>query len=324
MLKALLCTLCLGIAISCSDKRANTDVIEPISLNIGDVKVTNGVLLFSNQQEFENTVRLLTNKGSQSLNDWELNFKGFVSMRTVYDQITEQDMTKIGGSKSLQGFENYVMLLEANGEKQAVRVISSDAMATLFNKDGLVIIGDDAYKYKFDKVLKVSKPTESDMSSLATFDCKSLRSTVNEIALIRQVNGKIISVKNGRAEGVKDDYCLVQYNGNRRLVGESNVTRNIGGSIFNSVTCQAKHQRRLFGIWWGEAIPRIRLRITSLLSSINTGNNIVANPSEAYGLNTKGASLDIPECPCYGTILYTADGDTSDGYKECSESESAF
>lgn len=327
MLKAVLCTLCLVMALSCSENKMNNATPEPISLNNNKIKVTNGVLVFSSQQEFDNALQVLTNKGTKSFNEWEALFTGFTSMRTAYDQITEQDIAKIGETKSLQGFENYVTFLEINGEREAIRVIASDAMATLFNKDGIVIIGEDAYKYKFEKILKVLKPTTADMITLASFDCKNLQSSVDELVLVRQVKGQTLSVKNGRPGGITNDYCISQYGGNRRLVGESNVTRTIGGGTFNSITCQAKHQRRLFGIWWAEAIPRIRLRMTSYLRNgdgFGSSGNVVLNPNGGERFNENIVSVDVPGCPCYGTIAYTADGDTGDGYKECSESESAY
>ena len=320
MLKPLACTLCLMVALSCND---NKSADPHATVAIGKIDVMNGVLVFSDQQEFDNTLKELTNKDSEVLNKWEAQLLGFRSMRNAYNSITEQDMVKVGESKSLRGFDNCMTIIESNGEKEAVRIISSDAMATLFNKDGVVVIGKDAYKYKFEKIVKVLEANTLDIATLASFDYKGLQSKVTELALVRVIRGQGISVKNGRPEGVTNDQCINQYVSNRRLVGESNVTRTIGGSTFNSITCQAKHQRRFAGIWWAESISRIKLSLTSALKNLD-GQNVNVIPSSAERINDNNVSLDIGGCPCYGTIFYTADGDTGSGYKECSESESAF
>ena len=153
---------------------------------------------------------------------------------------------------------------------------------------------------------------------------QGLKSVVKEIALVRKVNGQTLSVKNGRPEGVQSDHCQVDYGNHRRLVGESNATRNIEGDTFNSITCVAKNQKRVAWVWWTESISRIRLTLTSYLLSSSRGSPIVISPTEYSSENDGLVSVDIQNCPCYGTIAYKADGDTSAGYKECSESESAF
>lgn len=320
MLKASLCALCLVVALSCSENKIDSSAT-PIPQNINNekVKVVNGILVFANQQEFDNTITALRNKDNKVLDEWETQFNEFMSMRKAYNSITETDMIKIGETQSLQGFDNYITFITTNGEKEATRIIGSDAIATLFNKDGIAIIGDDAYKYKFEKIIKVLKATSADIIALASFNPQGLKASVKEIALVRKINGKTLSVKNGRPDGVQNDHCLDQY-GNRRLVGESNVTSNLSGSIFNSITCAAKHQRRFAGIWWAESISRIRLRLTSYL----TANSFGYYPSEVERFSENMISVDITGCPCTGTIAYTADGDTSDGYKTCSESESAY
>jgi len=324
MLKSSLCALCLVVALSCSENKVDSSATPiPQNLSSEKVKVVNGVLVFANQQEFDNTVTALRNKDSKILDEWETQFTGFTSMRKAYDSITEADMNKIGESQSLKGYDNYITIITTNGEKEATRIIGSDAIAALFNKDGIAIIGEDAYKYKFEKIIKVLKATSADINALAMFNPEGLKVNVKEMALVRMINGQTLSVKNGRPEGIQNDHCIDQYD-NRRLVGESNVTRTIGGATFNSITCAAKHQRRFAGVWWAESISRIRLRLTSYLQYSSNGNYVLISPWENEKTSENKVSLDVAGCPCYGTIAYTADGTTSDGEKMCSESESAF
>lgn len=327
MLKASLCALCLVVALSCSENKTDSSATPiPQTLSSEKVKVVNGVLVFANQQEFDNTVKALRNKDSKILDEWETQFTEFTSMRKAYNSITEADMIKIGESQSLQGYDNYITIITTNGEKEATRTIGSDAIATLFNKDGIAIIGEDAYKYKFEKIIKVLKATPAEINALASFNPQGLKSKVKEIALIRKVNGQTLSVKNGRPEGIQDDHCLDQYANNRRLVGESNVTWTNNWQTFASVTCVAKHQKRVLGTWWAESIPKIRLTLVSYLTNANSGYYApppVPNPKDED--NDGYVRMDMDDCPCNGTIAYTAWGKLSNNdERTCSESETSY
>lgn len=327
VLKATLCTLCIAVALSCSDNNKVDTSATPVpsSVVLEKIKVTNGVLAFESEKAFDEVVKLLRNKDNKILDEWEAQFAGFVSMRKAYNSITEADMVKIGETNSLQGYENYITFITTNGEKEASRVISSDAMATVFNKDGIAIIGEDAYKYKFEKIIKVVKATSADIIALTSFNHQGLKASVKEIALVRKINGKTLSVKNGRPEGMQNDHCLDQY-GNRRLVGESNVTWTDQWTTFASVTCVAKHQKRILGTWWAESIPKIRLTVISYAKNPNNGLNIVPPADNPRTSENDGfVRMDIDGCPCKGTIAYTAWGQLDDAsIKTCSESETAY
>lgn len=328
VLKAALCTLCIAVALSCSENNKVDTSATPVPSNVAldKIKVKNGVLVFESEKAFDEVVKSLRNKDSKILDEWEAQFAGFVSMRKAYNSITEADMLKIGETNSLQGYENYITFITTNGEKEASRVISSDAIATLFNKDGIAMIGEDAYKYKFEKIIKVTKATSADISILSSFNPQGLKVNVKEISLVRIINGKTLSVKNGRPDGLQDDHCLDQYASNRRLVGESNVTWTDNWTTFSSVTCVAKHQKRVLGVWWAESIPKIRLTVVSYAKNPNNGTNIIPpadNPRDSE--NDGFVRMDIDGCPCKGTIAYTAWGQLGDGsVKTCSESETAY
>ncbi len=328
MLKASLCALCLVVALSCSENKVDSSATPiPQNLSSEKVKVVNGVLVFANQQEFDNTVTALRNKDSKVLDEWETQFTEFTSIRKAYNSITEADMIKIGETQSLEGYENFMVLIDSGEDKEAMRIISSNAIATLFNQNGLVIINQNAYKYKFDKVLKMSKPSANDLLELAKPYPNSPK--ISLIDLERKINGvSIKGIKNGRVMGILNDHCLTEYwvgNSKRRIVGESNSNKNWEGTIFNSINCKAKHQRRLAGIWWAQDVTKISLSITSYLKYTSSGSpvpGLFPNPSELNDTNEVGWE----GCnDCYGTVYYSAwcRNSNNDEYS-CSESETAI
>lgn len=248
-------------------------------------------------------------------------------MCKAYNSITEADMLKIGETNSLQGYENYMVLIDSGEDKEAMRIISSNAIATLFNKNGIVIINDNAYKYKFDRILKVFQPSAADLLSLEN-PYPNLPK-ISSIVLERKINGVSINgVKNGRVMGVQNDHCLTEYwvgNSKRRIVGESNSNKNLQQSIFNSINCKAKHQRRLAGVWWAQDVSKISLSISSYLKYTKDGSTVPGLPINPYERDNEN-DVTWDGCDeCYGTVYYTAWCKNSDNNEySCSESETAI
>ena len=193
VLKSVACALFVLVALNCSETKIDA-LPNELPIKIGNMRVVDGVLHFANQEEFDKILTSLRNKDSKILNEWENQFSDFVSMRKAYGGITESDKKRIGESMSLKGYDNFMTIVEINGEKEASQIIASDAEATLYNKDGIVIIEKSAFKYKFDKVIKVTNATKGDIVALTDFNPKITQSKVSEYPLERRINGQIMVV----------------------------------------------------------------------------------------------------------------------------------
>lgn len=248
-------TICLmslvALVFSC-DTKPERDSLNPLG-EIDAIKVVDGTLRFSSFSHFERVAAELTkNQSKTGLNAWQAKFTGFTSMRSAFKQLTETEMTQIGLTKSTKGYENFLLLKEDGNELEAVRVIDSDVLATIFNKDGVVRFGDDAYKYVEDKVYVIRNFTPQKLKSL---------SQVKEVIHLSVVNKRNARMMDARNE------CIVTYQsgGYNRLVGDYTLVTPLFGSNsgpFNRVKAAAKSQKRVLGVWFDNAIPRLHLEVT--------------------------------------------------------------
>ncbi len=327
-LKASLCAFCLLVVLSCSENRIIAEQNQELLNAKETFRVQDGVLHFSSKEEFDRVWQSILNKSNQFLDNWEKELPNFTSMRKAYTSITEADILKITSTKSIQGYENYLILIEVGGEIEATCMIDNEALATLFNKDGLVVIGAKAYKYKFNSIVEVKSANKDVLVELSKPNPSMPKTIIKEFVLERKTNGEIINdIANGKLSKILNDHCIHQYssNGTKRVVGESNSNKTLDGSWFTYLQCQAKHQRRIAGIWWADDIPKIELYMSSALT--NGGQNIsVPLKVDADNNNNVQYTICFGGYNCaYGTIAYTGRGLCDDNqWRECSESESTW
>ncbi len=221
-------------------------------------------------------------------------------------------MTQISSAKSTKGYENFLLLKEDGDDLEAVRIIDSEVLATIFNKEGVVRFGDDAYKYVENKVYIIRNFSPRKLSALAQ---------VKEVIHLSVTNKRNARMMDARNE------CIVTYRsgGYNRLVGDYTLVTPLFGSNsgpFNRVKAAAKSQKRVLGVWWDNAIPRLHLEVTGATYT-NTGPATINYNSPQF-YNDADVLFDIPLDDGTGTGVVTwlqvkADGDCDDGgeYREC-------
>lgn len=301
----------MALVFSC-DTALDRNSLAPMS-GVDEIQVRDGILHFSSLKHFERTVSLLTkNQSKADLNTWQAKFAGFTSMRSAFKQLTEAEITQISLAKSNKGYENFLLLKQDGDDLEAVRVIDSEVLATIFNEQGVVRFGNDAYKYLENKVYIIRNFTPQKL--------KNLDQTKEVIYL------SVANKRNARVLDARDE-CIVTYrsDGYNRLVADYTLVTPLFGSNsgpFTRVKAAAKSQKRVFGIWWDNAIPRLHLEVTGATYT-NTGPaSIVYNSPQFY--NDADVLFEEPLDDGTGTQVVTwlqvkADGDCDDGgkYREC-------
>lgn len=189
---------------------------------------------------------------------WELKFDNYISSRTAFNQITKEDRLKIATSKELSNYEGFLTLVEEGNEqdKVAKRQISGEAHSTLFNKEGIVLIGNDAYKYTFDKAIKFTNYKESDF---AAFTNGLKLSNVTTSPIIRQR----VKSKNGRSIS-NSEHCTVYVASDKRFAADYNLNKCDGSSCisgeneFLKFSTTVQYQDRFMGVWRNENAAELR------------------------------------------------------------------
>ena len=125
----------------------NASLSEPIT-------IVDGIMKFETKEDFLKTTILLGKNGgnTEELDKWESQFesKRYVSSRKAFNAITKSDyeaMSKVGAIAPK--FSKIINIVEKNNEKEVVRVIDSDILSTLVNKDNKMLIGDDLLEFEY-------------------------------------------------------------------------------------------------------------------------------------------------------------------------------
>lgn len=239
------------------------------------IALVDGTLRFASEKVLEETKESLKHKDQSELTKWENQFSGFISMRTAFNQIGEADVVKIATKKSMDGYEGIATLVEDGEDQELVRNIGELADATLADKDGWLYVGNDGYRYAYDRVIKVENVNAARRSQYGAVltSNKADGVTVSFITRVtRKSNGTTRTLKNGRMSIAynNEDVCIVDYwHGGalcckKRFVGEiegvgiDNLPTN-QDSKFRNIRALSKHQKRTSGIWYGDATNELTL-----------------------------------------------------------------
>ncbi len=274
-LKSLAIALCCGLFLSCSKEESSVEKFSKSS-----IKVEKGRLIFENQAHFDLIFnKLMENQDLEYLRDWENQFEGFTSMRTAYENLTEADFEKIGESGSIKGYESILQIRTENGEQEAAAVTDHPVMARVFNHEGLLLIGNDAFKLQKDKLIRIDSYNEEKIR-------KALESP-DQISDYLGIESQVVSKenKNLRAGGAldlersctstykKDKY---RFKGQFILVGTTSVnpfgdwTTDFSGK-FNAIIWVSQHKKKIALIWFLHNAPVLKLSGTVTYLDDNGG-----------------------------------------------------
>ncbi len=262
-LKLLLIALCCAMFQNCSKDEASVE-----KQTAGTIKVKQGRLSFDSEAHFKSVFNeLMQNQDNKYLSAWEEKYEGFTSMKTAYNNLSEADFEKIGQSNSISGYENILQIRLENGEKEAAVVTDHPILARMFNQEGLLLIGNNAFKLQKDKLIKIDSYNEDKIR-------KVLEGRAENSTDYLRIENQVVTQKseNLRVNGTLDleKSCHDVYNSKYAfkgifiLIGTTSVnpsgdwTADFSG-MFNSVIFVAQHRKRTLGIWFAKDTGELRL-----------------------------------------------------------------
>lgn len=215
----------VAIVVSCSKDEQKINA--PIT-------VVDGRLVFESQEVFENQIKYLF-KNQDNLDDFESQFKGFISSRQAFDNFTEE--MYLAANEDMTSFEDYAILLAKDGENYMEAVIDAELLSHVVNDKGLIQIGNKVHKYTYEKVYVF------DVNQLAEYQTNGIKSLQN-------VKGQSIDREVQFLEKQDILECIDPYEDGRkdkRLVGEVSI---IDGPAYSEVKVTTKNHRKSAGVWW--------------------------------------------------------------------------
>lgn len=248
------------LLVSCKDQSSPTE--PELSKQAKKITVENGKLKFVDEAHFMETWALLrANQNKNELDNWEKQFPGFVSQRTAFDNLTEADVEKISRTGSVKGYEDYATLIpDFDGvNKRLVKQIDGSAYSSLYNKEGLVIVGKDAIKYTRDKITKFENYKEEDF--LRYKKGQFLSNVTSSDIAIEHIKSKAKVDEISQAE-----HCTISYSGgSRRFAADYNLykckgvaTCSLNEHFFMRLSATAMHEKKSFFVWSSENADELK------------------------------------------------------------------
>lgn len=259
---------------------------EPNQIQVRDLsqsellKVKEGIFEFSSEAKFKETITYLKTLNDRgSLDKWESQWQGFRSMRTAYNQISEEDQRIIDRNSSAKGYERFLSIIGEGDDRQAIRNVMDDALATLTNEKGVVKVGGVYRFYRYDSILEFTDKQLIDSELLVEMQSPDVSKGIKLIPLQKTTKTHTISLDavNDYAEsqGPLNEYW---HNSRKyRVVGI--IWCDGPPSSYNEIGGITKHQKRVFGsIWYDDNVSTIRLKYDAVVYvGYNGGQNVAIN-----------------------------------------------
>lgn len=247
---------------------------QEVLVNGSEIKTRRGIIVFASKEEYANAAKSLeANQSEKALLNFEaqIGASSFISMKTAFDNISEANMIKIGKTNSTEGYDGYVVI-EGEGEnKEAIRPVTGPVLATLVNKDGLLIVGNELRKYTYRNIFTIKDFTDKDielfLKSVYEYNLESdprvIAKTIKRKVVTTYFEEKPKSDSNARI--ASEQQCIMSYwHGDvfKRGVGKL-IVESIDHSVeFDQLTGETYHQRRVMGIWWSDQAPENTVNMT--------------------------------------------------------------
>ncbi len=251
-----LITVCLitTLVLSCNENQ-EVSPDQPVS-------VINGVLAFDSQKDFEQTLRHLL-EHQEGLKQWELQFDSYVSLNTAFKEllldIASYDDQENQIQSLLSSNSHLYEVSTRSGEAEMIPLTDDEILATVFNKDGLVIIGGELMKISSNTVYKKEFNGKQELREAVLGDQYFINAKAEQLPFTKEI------VDYDPATGRKIETCRVKYNsGKKRLRGE--IFKNKIGKLFSSIGARTKHQKKRLGLWTADDTRRIRLKVDGELT----------------------------------------------------------
>lgn len=284
-------------------------------LQVDFVKFQDGRLLFEDRESFDLFISTMQ-EHQHELDNFESHFLGFISARMAYDKFCEDYHQGV-----IQDFEkskDYVILLESEGEQYFEQVVYPNLLSILFNKDGLIQIGDSVFKFMYDKIISTNI---SNLDYIKNFEDDDELShlfiiTKNQHTVLNEFT--ITSCENP----CREDYDA----GYRRIRGRlGEIRTGIYNELYISTTSLRRPCTGFLCPWYQRAVYRLEYEATGVIAhtpiihqqfNVTNGGYNTARISQTLA-SSGGATPFIPEY-VYANGLHRLKQTSSSNWVECS------
>ncbi|REA60080.1 hypothetical protein DSL64_15475 [Dyadobacter luteus] len=216
-------------------------------------------LHFRSKAEFDSTLMYLR-ENQDKLDIWERDFSNFKSMRTKYNELSDEDLEKT----TEQNIDQYNGLLkiitDKDGETEIDRMIDDPVLSTIVNERGYVIVGDRAYRFSFE---------ELSFTDLKNVDLlKNITENKSRIGSI-PIESRLVPITSSGRILARVETCSNEYQARRRVKGEIWITSIL--EFYSGAGVRTKHQRRTAGVWFRQKIDKLALTVNARITQYVSG-----------------------------------------------------
>lgn len=204
-------------------------------LGLEDLKVRNGILVFSSKAHLKTIANTLEKKRTDGDKTFSMNTPGFISLREARLSLSEADMERLIENNDYSKIKQYYRIVEQGDEKRLLPKVEDVLFESLVNKDGFIIVGSNLYQIKDEVILEL--PLSSDMKNNIGMD------GAKSYPIERQVSTS--STRNFKALYGSTNYVV---NGQEyRFIGDFKKSNWL---VYQRIYVQVWHERRKSG-WFG-------------------------------------------------------------------------
>ncbi len=242
------------------------------------IRVVDGRLAFDSMEDFQRTKETL-NQSQDELESWEGQFAGFTSMRNAFDRLTVAESESIA-----ERIEDYpfATIIERDGEKYFESPIQNPIIKSMVNKESMIQIGGEVYKFTYNNQFKASVGNLADLKQATdtrvptSVTKQEIKRTIQDLADSRgrQTIGR----------------CEIKYRAGRQFKLKGQIQRE--DLALNNGDCimSTKHYRRGgFGIYYLNRLPYMYLHVKGHFVLI--WNNCNGNPFKWFSRYESGGNV---------------------------------
>jgi hypothetical protein len=282
-MKKLVC--CFGIVLgifSCNEKK-----VDPKLNNQEKIPLSQSTLVFENEEAFKDAIdNFKKNFNEKSVSEWENKHPDYISMRKAYLSVSEKDKEIIGNAKSIKGFETFLKIVDTNLGREINSQIGDPILSSLFNKEGILVVGNKVIKINNSEVFEAKNYNPSMSKKDLNFEKVG---ELNESFSDNVSNLKSNSNAKQKAVLYPQHGCHDVYSGDKAFTADFMMTLYAswsGGSFieFDDISWNVKHKERSWGFWWTNRAPTLTAS-GSIYTSNGQGYNISASCNNCSELN---------------------------------------
>lgn len=260
------------------------------------VSMENGMLKFETREDLDETLKYMVQENQEGIFDFEDHFQGFLSNKTAFDALTEEDLIKKNGDMS--EFESIAHFLEVDGEKYLEPVIDSRLMQQIANQVGVFMVGDVVYKITYSNYLEIN--SDDYLESMSQKELEGIAITNHPIIRDNSKStvaycSKVYAYKRGK-----------QY---RKMISRWEIDPVYYSPISSVTTAYIRtsnYKRGAFGAWYKDFAYKLEHSGSASLVGINQSGNEVTGtlPFSLTGTNVKEISTSVAFNLGYNTLAF--------------------